>query len=50
MIRKRTSKNIEKILGNSKFQELPKITLIGPAHILRKNIMDKIMKIGLTGQ
>ena len=36
MIRKRTGKNIEKISGNRKFQELQKITLIVTAHILRK--------------
>ena len=36
MIRKGTSKNIKKILGNSKLQELQKIILIGTAHVLRK--------------
>ena len=36
IIRNGTSKNIEKIPGNSKLQELQNITLIGTTHILRK--------------
>ena len=47
MVRKGTSKNIEKIPGKSKLQELQKITLIGTAHILRKT-SNKNMKIGPT--
>ena len=37
MIRKRTGKNIEKIPGNRKLQEM-QITLIVTAHILRKTL------------
>ena len=38
MIRKGIGKNIEKIPGNRKLQELQKMTLIVTAHILRKTL------------
>ena len=38
MIRKGNSRNVKRIQGNSKLQELQKITLMGTAHILRKTL------------